>query len=370
MINFLLLLLVPLFIGTLVMFVYNGKVTRLEFLTQIGIVAAFIAICMALSYCDRTADVEIWNSQVVSRTRDKVSCEHSYPCNCRPVSCGKNCTSIQCDTCYEHPYDVDWNVHSSTNEVATIDRIDSQGLRMPPRWGAVFLGEPFSSKHQYTNYILANPDTVLLGTRGDDKKFAKWIPKYNSTIYDYYKHDPVVNMGVPNVDIGTWNWLFREVNKQLGPLKQVNINVILVPTDDRSYVLALKDAWVGGKKNDATIVIGSLDGHEIKWADILSWSPSGQYKTDIKDGIEDIGTLDRRDDIQQLVLKVTKNEFVRMHMKDLKYLVRSFQPSLTAMWIIFVLATLLEIGLAYRSVTNQITDARPRWEDDEGNIKV
>ena len=80
-----------------------------------------------------------------------------------------------------------------------------------------------------------------------------------------------------------------------------------------------------------------------------------------------IGTLDKRDDIQQAIMELTKTEFVRLHMKDMKYLVRSFQPSPLAMWIIFILATLAEIGLTYWTVTNDITDDDPDWADKFGN---
>jgi hypothetical protein len=369
-INFLLLFLFPLILATAAMFYFKGKVTIREFLLQTGIVALLILISVACSYWGKTDDVEIWNGKVTGKARNEVSCRHSYSCNCRQVCTGsgqnESCTTV-CDTCYEHSYDVDWDVYASTKESVSIDTIDRQGLNMPPRWGAAYVNEPFASRHHFTNYILANPDTVLLGTKGDIEKFKKWIPDYNASVYDYYYHNPVVNMGVPGVDVNVWNWLIREINKELGPTKQVNVNVILVPLNDRSYIIALKDAWKGGKKNDVNVVIGSVDGHTIDFADVVSWSPSGQYKVDIKNRIQDIGTLDKRDDIQQAIMELTKTEFVRLHMKDMKYLVRSFQPSPLAMWIIFILATLAEIGLTYWTVTNEITDDDPDWADKFGN---
>ena len=145
--------------------------------------------------------------------------------------------------------------------------------------------------------------------------------------------------------------------------------MILVPLRERGYMLALREAWVGGKKNDVTVVVGSVDGHAIDFADVLSWTPSGLFKVDLKDRIQDIGSLDRRDDIAKAIFDTTKTEFIRLHMKDLKYLMRSFQPSRTAMWVIFILATLAEIGLAWRSVTNSVTAADPKWTNRYGEFK-
>jgi hypothetical protein len=366
MFEFLLLMLIPTAIAIGVLVYFKGKVTFLEFFGQIAVVALILGVAFAIAYESGTSDTEVWNGQVTDKQREEVSCSHSYECNCyytSETSCsgtGKNrsCSTTQvrhCSTCYEHRFDVDWTVKASTGEGVDIDRIDRQGLGMPPRWGAVYLGEPFSSEHTFTNYIKANPESVLLGSKGDLKLFGKLIPKYPDNIYDYYKHDPVINEGV-QVDAGTWNWLIREVNKVLGPSKQVNVILIFVPTNDRSYMLALKDAWLGGKKNDVDVVIGSTDGHTIGFVDVMSWSTNKAMAVDLRNRIQDIGTLDKRDDIQQAILTTVKAEFVRMHMKDMKWLMRSFQPSGTVMIWLLIISILIEGGLAYWTVTNDITE--------------
>lgn len=359
MLNFTLLMIIPIAISIASLLFFKGKVTWFEFLGQVGIVAIFVAACLSVSYFSSTTDTEIWNGQITAKDHYRVACSHSYPCHCHMVSSGsgKSRTETEeCDTCYRHPYDVDWEVKASTGESLDIDREDSQGLIEPKRWDAAYVGEPFSSSHEYANYILANPDSVLLGSKGDVEKYKNLLPPYPDHIYDYYRHDPVLNMGVPNVDLKTWDWLIREVNKVLGPQKQVNVVVLLVPTDNIDYMQALQEKWKGGKKNDVVVVIGSLDGHKIEWVGVLSWSPNGDFKADLKNQIEDIGTLDRRDDIAASIRNVTAAKFQRMHMKDFKYLMRSFQPSATAMWITFVLSTLLSLGLAAWSIYNDITD--------------
>jgi len=54
-------------------------------------------------------------------------------------------------------------------------------------------------------------------------------------------------------------------------------------------------------------------------------------------------------------------EFVRMHMKDMKFLMRSFQPSGTSMIVIFILAALISIGLSVWAVMADL------GEDDLGD---
>ena len=364
MLNFLLLMIFPVLIALATLLAFKGRVLFWEFAAQVGVVALFIGIGLGLAYNSRTSDTEVWNGQVTEREHHHVSCSHSYSCNCHEVCTGygknESC-SEHCDTCYEHSYDVDWTVHASTGESVDIDREDRQGLVEPKRWDAAFPGEPWASQHEFTNYIKANPDSVLLGTKGDVVRFKAMLPPYPSEIYNYYYNNPVVNMGVPNVNLDTWNWLIREKNKTLGPKKQVHIILILVPTDDRAYMLALKDAWIGGKKNDVDVVIGSKDGKTIDFADVMSWSTNKAMAVDLRDQLQAVGDLQKKDDLVNAINDVITAEFVRMHMKDMKFLMRSFQPSGTSMIVIFILAALISIGISIWAVIADL------GEDDLGS---
>jgi len=354
MINFLLLMTVPMLIAFGVIFFFRKRVTLGELAIQLAVPAVLLALGLCISYWQRATDTEIWNGKVLSKEGKKVSCEHSYQCNCVTTCTGgkhNSCTTI-CQTCYEHSYDISWYVYSTSNQNLTINRVDRQGLTMPPRWAAVYVGEPFSSEHSYTNYILANPDSVLLGGKGDIERFKNLLPSY-PRVYDYYKANHVINMGgVPVEDPYSWEWLLSEVNAELGPVRQVNIILLFVKTDDPAYTLALKDHWVGGKKNDVVVVIGSLDGRKISFADVVSWTPNELYRVKLRDSIQFHGRLDRRDEIINNIKRFTLTEFQRMHMKDYEYLVRSFQPSNGAMIFLFILGSLASIGLAFWSVNN------------------
>jgi hypothetical protein len=101
-------------------------------------------------------DTEIWNGRIVDRHRERVSCSHSYKCHCHDVCSGsgkdKSCHE-ECDTCYEHSYDIDWIAKSSNDETFTFDRVDRQGLLMPDRYKQVFIGEPTAVEHHFENYF-------------------------------------------------------------------------------------------------------------------------------------------------------------------------------------------------------------------------
>lgn len=368
MINFLLLMIIPIAIAVVSIFVFKGKVTLPEFGAQLGVPALAVGIALSAAYCQSTSDIEVWNGRITSKVRDEVSCRHSYQCNCVTTCSGsgsnETCTTI-CQTCWEHSYDVDWNIFASTGEGISIDTIDRQGLRMPPRWGAAFVGEPFSSAHRYTNYILANPESVLLGGKGDVERFKGLIPTYPQ-VYDYYRTNHVVNMGVPLQDQASWEWLMDEVNGDLGPVKQVQILLMFVKTAEPKYILALKDAWVGGKKNDSLVVIGSEDGRRISFADVVSWTPNQIYKIRLKDDIQKIGTLQKRDDIVKAIRFRTQNDFKRMKMSDYEYLAHSFQPSATVMMWLFILSALLSLGIAAFCILNDEEDydiERKSWKE-------
>lgn len=315
---------------------------------QLAAAAIIAATGLGIAYWQGTTDTEIWNGQVTSKKRQEVSCRHSYQCNCRTETSGsgKNQTSYTvCDTCYEHSYDIDWDVFASTGEALNIDTVDRQGLVMPPRWGKVFVGEPFSSQHSFTNYIKANPKSVLLGQKGDMKKFGSLIPGY-PVVYDYYHVRHIFNEDVPLPpgELFQWDWLLGEANKTLGTQKQVNLLVILVHTDDPAYMYAFRDAWLGGKKNDAIVLIGSKDGHEINWADVVSWTPNKEYNIYVRDRIMEEKYLDHKNAIVNIIAQETNTRFVRLHMKDMKWLMRGFQPSSTAMTWIALLGVLASIG--------------------------
>jgi len=350
------LLFIPLFVGLCfyILSVFQGgryQITWKEFLIQIAVVAILMTSGYFMARYQSTSDTEIWNAQVESKDYQRVSCSHSYPCRCRPVSCGKNCSTVHCDTCYEHLYDISWYVYTTAKESFEIDRIDRQGTSEPPRWTAVRMGDPTALTHSFTNYIKANPWSLLNKTE-EGTQYA--IPTYPLSVYDYHYVDRLVHVD-PIESAAEWNTKLQVLNAALGVEKKVNI-VFVVTKESESFSHALQNAWLGGKKNDLIIIVGSTDGHTINWARVISWSHSELLKVEVRDALLEIGSLDKRDAIIAMLDEQIKRGFVRMNMEDYKYLMAGMEPSETVMWILLVVGILISTGLSYVFYTQDVFD--------------
>jgi len=318
------------------------EITILEIVvaTSLGLLIGYVLY--ETGRWSKTHDTEVLNGQVTKKDWQRVSCEHSYACNCRPISCGKDCTTTHCDTCYEHFYDVSWYVYTSINRTFTINRIDRQGLEEPGRWTSTQIGEPIAVTHGYTNWIKAVPESLF--TPESDSAMALYknqVPDYPLDIYDYWRLDRVLSDGV-YIDVRQWNDRLSEALKTLGPEKQINAVILLTKISDPNYVYAVKTKWLTGKKNDAVIVIGSdKDGKTISWVRVFSWSKDQLFNISLRDDILALNTLDATKVIDALVDN-TKKHWTRRSMKEFEYLASQVQPPT---WAI-VLAIIFSVGIS------------------------
>ncbi len=323
------------------------QITFPEFLCQVAVVVALMIAGYYIALNQATTDTEIWNAQVTSKTSEKVSCEHSYSCNCRPVSCGKDCTTIHCDTCYEHSYDVSWYLHTSADEHIKIDRVNRQGTTMPPRWNQAHVGDPTALQHTFTNYIKANPWSLLNRT---DEETQFPIPAYPIGVYDYHYVDRFIAPPLP--DTPAWNRSLQTLNAELGVRKRVNI-IVVVTKESEAFSHALENVWLGGKKNDVIVVIGSKDLKAIEWVRVISWSHSEVMKVELRDALLKIGTLDNREPIMVVLKDHVTRGYALMQMEDYKYLMAGVEPTAGAMWLLIILGLVVSGGLSIYFYQNE-----------------
>ena len=295
--------------------------------------------------CQNTHDTEILNGRVTGKTRERVGCRHSYSCNCYESCSGsgnsRSCTTI-CQTCYEHSYDVDWDVQT-TIETIGIDTVDRQGLVQPPRWTAVIIGEPVAVSHGYTNYIKGSPDT-LFRHQGLEEKYAKSIPGYPGGVYDYYRLNRLVTVGVSLPDAADWNRDLSEINAALGASKQVNMVVVAVKNAPEDYYYALEQSWIGGKKNDVVLVVSVDDSNKIQWTEVMAWTDNKIFQVSLRDQVNAVGMLERGPIMKALSGSVAAL-YVRKPMKDFEYLSGLIKPT-TGQWVFsMIFGLLLSVGL-------------------------
>lgn len=352
------LLLLPVLAGLCGLFFTKGRINWKEFAVMETAVFLVLLMGYGIATYRSTADTEIWSGRIAQKQMQRVSCSHSYPCNCRTVSCGKDCSSVVCDTCYLHPYDQDWNVWTTNGEGMSIDRVDSQGLREPPRWTSAYVGEPTAVAHYFENYVKANPASILR-RMGLTQGYQQWLPPYPSKVYDYYRVDRFFSEGFNARDAKDWNWLLNQLNADLGAKKKVNIIVGLVKNPNPEYAYALEEAWIGGKKNDAIILIGVPEYPKIGWVRIISWTKAEDFRVYLRDEIQDIGTVQKRDAIIAAIRKHVDEEFVHRKFDELKYLAASVQPGTTGTIILFLLGCALQAGLMWFFYNEDPFESRP-----------
>ena len=295
--------------------------------------------------CANTHDVEVLNGVVTGKERNTVSCSHSYQCHCHQVCSGsgknKSC-SEQCDTCYEHSWDYDWDVYTTVGTI-TIDRVDRQGVNEPHRFAITKMGEPVSTTHSYDNYVKAAPGT-LFRHQGLKEKYAGTVPEYPQSIYDYWHLDRLVTVGVNVDNPKAWNHELSRINADLGKPKQVNMIVVLVKNKPDDWYYALEETWIGGKKNDAILVISVDDQMKPQWASVMAWTSNELFKVKLRDDIMDEQVINRDTLMTALATNVSKY-YVRKPMKDFEYLSSSIVPSTTEWVITLIIAVLIAGGL-------------------------
>ena len=302
----LLILLIPLSWPWISKYIWPHKITNKELAIHIAIVLAVTCATYYIGMVGNSYDIEVWSGEVTGKKKVRVSCEHSYQCNCVTTTDSKGNSSTTCQTCYDHSYDIDWDVYSNVMDTSSINRIDEQGLREPPRWTQVQIGEPYSDTKRFKNYIKGAPDS-LFNDKAVVTKFENKLPKYPNSIYDYYKINRVLAVGVEVPDIRDWNRDLSVILKKLGPAKKSNVVIVVVNTNDIQYAKALKEYWLGGKKNDTVVVIGSTKYPTIDFVDVFSWSKNASLEIEIRNEILAEGKLNREKTIEIIKQQIQKN---------------------------------------------------------------
>lgn len=325
-------------IGAIIIF--KQDITLKEAGVQFFAQLIIVGIVGYFSQLNDLDDVEILNSVVTSKTKDKVSCSHTYPCNCRPVcrSSGKStsCSTV-CSICHEHSYDIDWNVRNEIGSVFTINRIDRRGLDEPPRWTSVQMGEPTAETHHYQNYIKADPNSLF--KKEMDEQQLKKFPIYPSNIYDYYK----LNRVIQDKNYVNWNKELSELNSRIGKSKQANL-IIILSSKNSNYADDLEVAWTGAKKNDIVLLLGT-DGQSINWSRVVGIGVNEELKVFLRNEVVTYGKLDMG--ILPVIEKLILDKFKRIPVSKFEYLKENYKPSKTA-WIISLLITIASsLSLSY-----------------------
>ncbi|WAX22582.1 hypothetical protein [Acinetobacter phage vB_AbaP_HB01] len=283
-------------------------------------------------------DVMVLNGHIVKKYSQRVSCSHSYSCNCRIVQSGKTSSTV-CDTCYEHSYDVDWVIKSNVGSTE-INRVNRQGTIEPPRFTQAYVGEPFSIELGYYNYIKASPLSVFK----DYDTFRKVeVPSYPK-VYDYYKIRHVVDYK------SEWRGQFQVIDNYLAhKLKyssakaKANVVVIFYGGGDIREAMRVKN--YGGRINDLTVMVDAAKDGTIRNAYVFSWSKNDLVNVKLRDEILDMKNMNgSQKKIVDSIDNILVNYYSHRSMEEFKYLEHNIEMP---MWyyVVTIFGTLVILGL-------------------------
>ena len=321
-----LICLVPFAIPFIAKHFYPKDVTWVEMLGSAVISVLMAAGIYYASLYSEMSDELVLNGAVTSKTRDEVHCRHSYscpPCYTTYSGSGKHRTSHRhCATCYSHPYDVDWIVHSSLGNF-DVDTVDRQGLVEPKLWTSAYVKEPVAKTMEYTNYVKGAKNSLFNLKEFNSSKEA--FPNYPIGIYSLYQINRVVSDGVSIPDAVALNQGLSSVLSRIGAIKQVN-TVLVFTKKDVSYAHRLKAKWLGARKNDLVVVIGAKNYPTVDWVNVFGWSKNEMVYIKLRDDIMALQTISPVTLMPVLESDISKY-YVRHEMKDFEYLKDSIEPS-------------------------------------------
>jgi len=148
----------------------------------------------------------------------------------------------------------------------------------------------------------------------------------------------------------------------LGKLKEVNILVYVMGTADQSYVHALEEHWIEGKKNDVILVIGTSQFPTIDWVSVIAWTDVEEFKILLRDRILALQTLEGKEqDVVDIITDQVRQSpqnggFKRREMRELTYLIADIRLPWWAQLIVIVFSGLCAYGTSWSLENNEISE--------------
>lgn len=321
---------------------WSDKFSWYEVGIQMFICVAFSTIIYMTGRYMGAKDYELLNGEVTHKETLKQSCPRGWrdstdwfctEYETRTIQDGYTCTSdskgnSRCEPKYKtqyryiYPWEKKYLVRSNLNTDFYIRRIDPQGAKEPPRFTEVAIGDPVSVHHAYDNWVKAAYLSIFHEDGEAEEKYKEILPEYPINIYDYYKVDRVIGVGV-EVD-PSWSVALSHKLKHLGPQRQMNAVVVLVDADlageDFSY--ALRRYWRGFKKNDAVVVMGVFGRDlNLQWATVMSWSKKDIFNVVLRNTLlESRNKPVEMGAVIEHLYDVGMNHYERRSMKEFEFL--------------------------------------------------
>ena len=349
MIQLLPLLLIPLAVAGFFFFILKSTITWQEFLLMVGVGVLAAVGGYFLARWGGMQDTEYWNGRITAKDHDTIKCCHCrmvcdrYEDRCTSRDKKNNCTSTSRECVSEHEecdhiHDEEWTLRVNTGDTVTAMTCAAPGTPAPSAWVAAKIGDAASVAHRYTNYLLADPDSLFRSTITEEQK--KLIPTYPG-IRGLYKRQPVVHKGIP--ELQEWSRLLFEVNADLGGAKKIDITMLVTDSSDRTYAQTVEAAWIYGPKNSLNIIAGT-DGKVFTWVEVVSISPCETLKVELRDALEGF-PLNKPKEGVALISSLAATHFDKISMEEFKHLAPKAKVKGWKLWLLYLLVLAVSIGI-------------------------
>lgn len=331
--SIILLLCVPLLVGGASFLHFRDTISVKEFALQLLISITLAVTGWMLARWHSMLSVEHWNGRIISKDAGTQSC-----CHCRTVCDARdkdgNCTSSH-EEC-SHTYDNWWSIVVSTGDELSDDCNGSDST--PNWWAQAKVGDPASVPRNYTNYLRADPESLL--HRSADPEDLATIPPFPE-IHDYYKVSKVVThngIRAPR----HWQPELMELNANLGDLRQVDVTVFLTTRPDPELAHAVEAKWLYGPKNALIVVMGT-NHKTITWARVVTISDVEELAITLRDELPGRALDDPT--LIKFIGQQVEAKFQRKPMADYEYLASAATPKGWALAGLYLLVLLISVGL-------------------------
>lgn len=293
-------------------------------------------LIVSIDYHYKTVDTEIWSGEII-KVEHNEEYDQWHPPRTETYtttdSNGKTITKTRTIAGY-------WEHHNATNYVTTSDSGTTYVSKTPDgtRLTDSFvnsteeleqyypIGNPTASVHTYKNKVKSSYS--LYKHQEVDLNQYKDLPSYPSNQNGDFSITRLVGT-VPNEDkaINTLNQVNTYLNNTHNPnntegtksYKQCNLIFVNMGDVSSDYGFALEQYWEGGKKNDFVVAFGMKD-NKVTWCNPFSWSEVESLKTQIKDYMLSLDTIEDFVPVVENVGHMIEKDFVRKQFSDFEYI--------------------------------------------------
>lgn len=367
-------LLIPVIAIAVVARKFSKKIAVWEYAVLFLVPAICIVIAKVSSTWSQTADKEYWNTYGTKavyeeRWDEEVSCSHPrYETEYYTDSEGRS-QSRQVQNGYEHMYDVDshppkWYLKDnmggrygiSQNYFEQICKLwamrqfkdmhrdyhSYDGDAYISNYDKIFEHTiPLCKIHRYKNKVQCSKSVFNFEEVNEEMK-----AQYQ--LYDYPKENlwgfnPI--MGGKNSEAVARMQKYNALN---GSRSQLHMMVLVFKDQPIEAGFFQEAYWKGGNKNEFILCIG-VNGDDIRWTKVISWTDEQTLKIKIAREIKEMKKLDMLQVVDYIGTNVPQG-FIRKEFADFDYI--AIRPTNGAILITFIITFIMTVGIGIFVVMN------------------